>query len=199
MQLLFRGGLAVALCLGLALFHAAAQGPTPTGDDLTTGVATSDPYYRAWAGKAAAYRLAQQRQMQAERAAREKEEKEDALGGPGIAPPPLASKAEERQKEQNAYFRRLEVCNKLMEVAIQNNDAAMLRQIEQLEAEAFEIYQKRTGLAVTRLRLDDEGADTKRLDSKLGPKSPETGMILPTPPAGSKSKTVASRSEGGKP
>jgi len=192
------GGLALAVCLGLAVLPGRAQGPAPTGDDLTTSGIT-DPYYRAWAGRSAAYRIAQQKQLQAEKEAREREAKATAaLGGvPGGPPPSLKSLEEERAKEQNAYFRRIEVCDRLMQIALQTNDSALLRQVEDLEKQAFDLYQKRTGVAAAKLPASSADPDAKALDAKLGPKSSETGVILPKdPPAGKSPTTVATRTEG---
>ncbi len=165
------GGLALILCLGLAALPGQAQRPAATGDDLTTQGAV-DPYYRAWAGRSAAYRLAQQKQLQVEREAREKEEKANASGGGGTKSPPTKSIAEQRAREQNALFRRIEICDRLRQLAVQSNDTALLREVDRLESQAFELYQKRTGLAGTKLVLEPLKADVEKLDAQLGPKSP---------------------------
>jgi len=166
----------------------------PTGDDLST-VGTSDPQYRAWAGKSAAYRLQQQKQYQAEKDARTTTSRGASSSGStsgnaqGAVAPPSRSIEEERLKEQNAYFRRIEVCNKLMEIAMQTNDAAMQREIEQVETKAFEIYQKRSGQSASALSIDTKQDDAV-LGSKLGPtKASDSGMMVPT-------EKKATRTEG---
>src|SRR5450755_2106677 len=44
-----------------------------------------------------------------------------------------------RQSEKAAYFRRMEVCDRLMAIAVQNNDEAMQTQIEQLKDRAWDL------------------------------------------------------------
>jgi hypothetical protein len=46
--------------------------------------------------------------------------------------------------EQVAYLRRLEVCGKLQQIALDRNDEALLRQVEELERQADAVYKQRT-------------------------------------------------------
>jgi hypothetical protein len=72
----------------------------------------------------------------------------------------------DREREQNAFWRRLAVCQKLKEIAVLNNDVALERQVEQLEQQVFEVYQQRLGMASgrgTRPSLDE-----RVLEERLG-------------------------------
>lgn len=91
---------------------------------------------------------------------------------PGATPPagPSASEIADatRKRELAAYSRRMEVCDRLMEVAVGANDEAMQARIEQLKDRAWELYQQRTG------QLSASGSsspDETVLDNKLGVRS----------------------------
>lgn len=71
---------------------------------------------------------------------------------PAVAPAPAAPPAGEpavsaRQRERAAYNRRMEALDRLAEIAVQNNDADMQTQIDQLRDRAWELYQRRSGTA----------------------------------------------------
>ena len=59
----------------------------------------------------------------------------------------------------------MEVCDRLMEVAIANNDDAMQSRIEQLKDRAWELYQQRTGQSSA---SSSPSPDEAILDNKLG-------------------------------
>ena len=72
--------------------------------------------------------------------------------------PSLADRAAEaRLREQKSYLRRLEVCDRLQEIAIETNDAALQRQVEQLSQQVFEVYKQRTASPVSGARYEAEG------------------------------------------
>ncbi len=56
----------------------------------------------------------------------------------------VPSPAELRAREQKAYFRRLAVCDRLREIAIQTHDDALERKVEQLSQQVFDVYMHRT-------------------------------------------------------
>lgn len=71
--------------------------------------------------------------------------KTEAAAPPAPASPsPVELAAAARQHERAAFNRRMEVCDRLTEIAVQNNDTAMQSQIDQLRDRAWEVYQKRT-------------------------------------------------------
>ena len=49
-----------------------------------------------------------------------------------------------REREMATYLRRIQVCDKLKQFAMDANDMEQLRRIEQLEERVGRIYQKRT-------------------------------------------------------
>lgn len=60
---------------------------------------------------------------------------------------PTRVPAGSRSAEEAAYWRRLEVCDQLRTIAVQNNDEALIRLVDQLELRAFDVYNQRTGNA----------------------------------------------------
>ncbi len=53
--------------------------------------------------------------------------------------------AADQAREQAVLFRRLAVCNKLMEIAVQTNDDDLMRRAEELDERAWTAYGQRTG------------------------------------------------------
>ena len=88
------------------------------------------------------------------------EPKPDAVVTPAAVGPSAADLAAmARKRERAALDRRWEVCDRLMEVAVRNNDQAMQAQIEQLHDRAWEVYQQRTsGVFVSSPVTTDEKA-----------------------------------------
>ncbi len=73
------------------------------------------------------------------------EKKPTAKAEPVDEGPSLADRAADvRQREQKAYLRRVEACDRLQEIALETNDAALQRQVEQLTQQVFEVYKQRT-------------------------------------------------------
>jgi hypothetical protein len=78
----------------------------------------------------------------------------------------VADAAAERSRQEAALLRRLQVCDKLKEIAIRTNDAELLRRAEQLEERSQACYTQRTA----RLRGLAGGfqSDEKTVDQYLG-------------------------------
>lgn len=78
--------------------------------------------------------------------------KDKDAGARGVAPAkPIATApltpevlAEAVDSEQKAWQRRIEVCTELRRVAIDKNDEALLRQVDELERQATTLYNQRT-------------------------------------------------------
>lgn len=99
---------------------------------------------------------------------------------PPIPTAPLAPEvvADALQAEQDAYLRRLEVCTKLRQLALESNDEAMLQQADTLERQATALYHGRVarfGVKSIRPTRNDAEARTAppkpadvQLDEKLG-------------------------------
>jgi hypothetical protein len=64
-----------------------------------------------------------------------------------------------RRREEAAYWRRLAVCDKLIDIAYQTNDVALEQVAEQLKQRAFDVYVQRVGSLPT----GEAGADEERL------------------------------------
>jgi hypothetical protein len=63
--------------------------------------------------------------------------------------------ADVRAREQKAYLRRLQVCDRLLEIALEAQDEALQKQVEELNRRAFEVYIKRTGGSVGGARFEE--------------------------------------------
>jgi hypothetical protein len=91
------------------------------------------------------------------------------------------------QREQAAYLRRSAVCNQLKEVALRNNDFALSQKAEQLEAQAFAVYNKR----IARLKASNAvyQPDQAALDIPSSPGTPR--LTASTSNSSRASKTTA--------
>ncbi len=78
----------------------------------------------------------------------------------------LYQQASRRAREEADYFRRLDACDRLMEIAIQRNDVAMQRQIDDLQTRIQEVYNKRTEFLST--NSVNKSNDEARLSKSLG-------------------------------
>jgi hypothetical protein len=84
-----------------------------------------------------------------------------------ITPPSGEVLAEAVKAEMDAYVRRLDVCTRLRQIALQANDDALATQADELERQASALYQQR----VARLGLKGDApprAAEQSLDRKLG-------------------------------
>lgn len=80
--------------------------------------------------------------------------------------------------EQEAYQRRLDVCLKLRQVAVKNNDDGLLNKADELEREATAVYHLRT----SKLGLKSSLRGTlDSLDRKLGTGIAETPLSVAPP------------------
>jgi hypothetical protein len=90
------------------------------------------------------------------------------------APPPGPSQVEraamEQVRQMKAYFRRQEVCYRLEEIALENNDPELERQAQLLEELNWQVYRQHTA----GLPLGPSANDEAVLADRLG-----TGKALP--------------------
>lgn len=93
---------------------------------------------------------------------------------PAPSPPPGALRAEraalEQIRQMKAFLRRQEVCNRLQEIALENNDPEMERQAQLLDELNWQVYKKHTAGLPLGPAADDEAV----LANRLG-----TGTALP--------------------
>jgi hypothetical protein len=86
------------------------------------------------------------------------------------APPAPEVVAESLRAEQDALDRRMTVCLKLREIAMQSNDESLMRQVDDLERQAMTLYKARTGaigLPKSALQPLETPADVKVAAKKL--------------------------------
>ena len=76
-------------------------------------------------------------------AAKPPEKKHDDAEPAPRGPSPVELAAAARQRERAAWDRRCKVCDRLMDIAVGNNDDAMRAQIEKLSDQAWDMYQQR--------------------------------------------------------
>ena len=87
--------------------------------------------------------------------------------------------------EQAALERRMEVCTKLYQVAVDKNDESLMRRVEELERQATVLYDTRVaalGLPKMKSAVRDYGAATAALDRRLGTGVATTPLTAPTAP-----------------
>ena len=82
--------------------------------------------------------------------------------------PTVEMAASEQQRQMNAYLRRVQVCMRLRQVAIETNNADLQRQADDLEARAWEIYGQKTARLPIPTQLLESPAKTadKQLASR---------------------------------
>jgi hypothetical protein len=83
------------------------------------------------------------------------EAKKPVVKAPPVDETPPERAVDVRIHEQKAYLRRLQVCDRLLEIALDTNDAALQKQVEQLNQQAFDVYIKRTGGSVGGARFEE--------------------------------------------
>jgi hypothetical protein len=166
-----RGGATLALVLGVLVLARAEE--SPDGDLVTKPVKENTNWWT------------QSKGHWPPRPAPKPADKEAKPEKPVVLAPVI-----DVERERNAYFRRLAVCDKLKEVATLNNDQALLRQAEQLEQQVFEVYQLRTGM----IGGKGSAADEKVLEEKLG--SNRSDVTAPSGSNRNSSSRTASLREG---
>jgi hypothetical protein len=108
----------------------------------------------------------------------------------------LQEQADLRLREEQDYFRRLEVCDRLMQEAVRNGDAEAQRRIEQQQDRIQELYNNRTAF----IRLPEGSRrDLAILQEKLPPQKNgvATNLLKSNSPQAKESRTqTASLREG---
>ena len=122
-KLAVRGLLAALLCAGLAPAVRAAEGDEPA--------APASPWGALWDGLFGG----------GEKPAAKKKEPE-AERPP--EPPPAERAEVVRDREKDEYFRRMKVCDRLLEIAALRNDEDMVRRVNELVEKIGLLYEQRT-------------------------------------------------------
>ena len=106
---------------------------------------------------------------------------------PAAAPAPLPPEAlgDALRQEQEAYLRRLSVCDELRRAGAERNDDAMVRQADEIERQATAVYNQRVAaLGVPKVKAPLPESPAIVLDRKLGTGvavNPLTAPAAPTP------------------
>jgi hypothetical protein len=97
--------------------------------------------------------------------------------------PSVSPEAAELARQEAALLRRIEVCDKLLEIAVTNNDSDLEHFALELDARARALYKERT--ARLQAKPVEKDLDDKILDSQLGlddaVKEPKTSVRLKAP------------------
>ena len=150
-----QGGV-LAIALGVAS-GAFAQKPTDQPANKPTEKSTEGSWWDSWFGN--------------------KPQPEPKKKAPPAPPsrPSMADKALELDRQQNAYLRRLAVCDRLREVARETGNNSLQEEADRLEALAMKVYQKHAnqllGAASGTLLEDDSlsASATLQITSPGGP------------------------------
>ena len=160
-------GFPIALLLGMG---AAAA----LGQDSQESPPSTKPFIR-WSPYAAKMFAIDQSQKPAKKpAAKPKKEIAKKPETPARPAPTKEDSSSPRAREEAALLRRLEACDKLTEIAMRNNDTALLHRAEELNQRVWANYSQRTGQAPEdRARFESDQAAIDRL---LGPNSGSAQM-----------------------
>jgi hypothetical protein len=166
------GKLAAALLLGLSASAATAQ-------EMTTpeGVAAAAAAKGSW------WSFGSKKKADDKKAA--------PLPPPG--PSPAERAALEQIRQMKAFLRRQEVCNRLQEIALENNDPELERQAQLLDELNWQVYKKHTAGLPLGPAADDEAVLADRLGT--GTALPRAGKAGAGREDGAAARTTGRREE----
>jgi hypothetical protein len=110
------------------------------------------------------------------------EEKKPVAKALPVEEAPAERTADVRVREQKAYLRRLQVCDQLLEIAINTHDATLEEQVQQLNQQAYEVYNKRLGGQVGGARFEPADAFTESPRTKAKPEKGKPGIRMEDKP-----------------
>jgi hypothetical protein len=137
-------GMATALMVGLGMAAAAAAEPD---SDVLTSPAKSG-WWSSWFGE--------------KPKPKHKVEKKTIAEEPPALPNPAEMGVVEQKRQMNAVLRRMEVCDRLRMVALQSGNEELMRQADELESRAKEVYRQQTAQLPIPVPLPDGDTKTKR-------------------------------------
>jgi hypothetical protein len=142
--------MAAALVMGLGMSVASAQ--EPDGDLKPTNAKGG-----WWVGEKPRYKGG------ADKKAKTPVEDKPAL------PSPAEVAALEQERQMNAVLRRVEVCLRLRQVALDTGNDELQRQAEELEMRAWEVYRKQTAHLPIPVQAPEEANDPAKKPAAGGP------------------------------
>jgi hypothetical protein len=134
--------MAAALVVGLGLTIAAAQ---ESDGDLKP----SNTKGGWWVGEKPRYKGGKA----------EKKSKAPVEDKPAL-PNPAEMAAFEQERQMNAFSRRVEVCLRLRQIALDTGNEELQQKAEELEARAWEVYRKQTAHLPLPAEVPDDAANT---------------------------------------
>jgi hypothetical protein len=161
-------GLALAGLVGLGTVLAAQERPGGQGGSGAKEVRSS--WFKRW--------FAPARKAEEKKPATEVEKKLTVV----------ESAAGLRAREEEAFYRRLAVCLKLQEIALQTGDEKLQRKAEELELMAWHVYTQRTAHLPS--GAAGFGVDEDALARQLGPSQGEGQGLTGARPAGNSGVAV---------
>jgi hypothetical protein len=116
---------------------------------------------------------------------------------PERAERPSDKAADRFQREQRAFLRRLAVCDRLRQVALQTDDDDLLRRADELQEQAWSLCLERTGMVPVDEFEASSPADEEILDQRLGGAESRATRVdrLYTVPAANESRRSLAREE----
>jgi hypothetical protein len=161
------GGVIAALWVGLAVSAAGAAGDGGDLHSMPPDDKPTSPWLPIWMG-GRRNAFSEKKPAEAPKAAKtdkaDKPDKDKDKDKPAPRPQP-ADGATTQERELNAYWRRIEVCDQLREFAVQAGNEELERQADELSQRAFAIYQQRSRTAAA---AGAPSADEAALDKQLG-------------------------------
>jgi hypothetical protein len=147
--------MAAALVLGLAVSAAAAE----DRDDWPKPASSGSGSWGGWFGS------------------KDKPEaKKQATDRPAPGPSPVERAEAVRQRELKDYLRRIDVCDKLAQVAEDTNDQQLLSRVEEMKERVWAVYQQRTAnLAPAGMPSETDGAKRREAAAR----KPASGRRAP--------------------
>jgi hypothetical protein len=163
-------GFPIALLLGMGAAAALGQ------DTQETASPSPKPFIR-WSPYAAKMFGIDQAPKPAKKASAKP--KKEVAKKPDTPARPASTKednASPRAREEAALLRRLEACDKLTEIAMRNNDTALLHRAEELNQRVWANYSQKTGQTPEdRARFEsDQAAIDRLLGSNMGANAVQT-------------------------
>lgn len=167
--------MAGTLLLGAGLASLATAQPMTRGGRPTGAPHPRDLYDQWFNGGAKSTSTKKDSKPKGETAPAKKDSKPAQTAKPKAPPPeaeieerPSEKAAERFQREQRAFLRRLAVCDRLRQVALQTNDDELLRRADELQEQAWSLCLERTGMVPVDEDEVASPADEEILDERLG-------------------------------
>lgn len=143
MRRLRRWGMASVLLVGMAV--CAAQAADREGRGRPQKAPAESETKWGWVNPASWFGSKEKPQEKALDPKGKKGAKKDAESATTPLPSPVDEARGRRAREEANLWRRLEVCDRLREIALRNDDQVLLQRVDELADRAFAVYTQHTG------------------------------------------------------